>query len=204
MGYVLLNGPQAEPFDVPAAKVQIPGMDGGLTADDALIGLLIRAVREYAEQETGRSLITQTWRRVYDAFPGTDDGWSGGLDCSAFFLEKGPIQSITSITYADMAGAPQTVPPADYAVDLSGAVARIAPAFGKYWPTALPQIGSVAITFVAGYGANGDALPEGLKHWMKVRLATLYEHREEVAAGAPIHPLPYVDNLLNAYRIRRA
>ncbi|MGP8437179.1 head-tail connector protein [Paraburkholderia fungorum] len=46
------------------------------------------------------------------------------------------------------------------------------------------------------------AVPEGLKAWLKIRLSTLYENREEVAImnRGTIQALPYVDRLLDAYK----
>lgn len=45
-------------------------------------------------------------------------------------------------------------------------------------------------------------VPEGLKAWLKIRLSTLYENREEVAImnRGTIQALPYVDRLLDAYK----
>ncbi len=74
--------------------------------------------------------------------------------------------------------------------------------FGQIWPIALPQIGAVTVTFDAGYGAPA-AVPEGIKSWIKLRLGSLYAHREEVAAlsRGRIDPLPFVDGLLDPYRV---
>jgi hypothetical protein len=70
------------------------------------------------------------------------------------------------------------------------------------WPAALPQIGSVKVEFVAGYGEDA-AVPQGIKIWMLLRLGALYENREEVSAmrQGKIEALPYVDRLLDAYRV---
>lgn len=202
MGYRRTVAPTEEPLTLAEVKEHLASADPDLTADDNWITAQITAVREYAEQETGRSLITQTWQRVTDQFPGGCWDGENGLDGNAIRLEKGPIQSITSIVYVDMGGTSQTLANTEYVTDSTGAVTRIAPRFGKLWPIALPQLGSVTVTFVAGYGA-ANQVPEGLKTWMKLRLAALYENREEVSAGGPLTPLPFVDSLLNPYRIFR-
>lgn len=194
MGYQLIAAPAAEPLTLAEAKAH---MRVDISDDDVLITSLIVAARQYAEQLTARSFITQQWRFVFDSF--YDD------DTSTIYLEKGPIASIDSITYVDMTGVTQTMPSADYVADLSGPLARITPRFGKVWPIALPQIGSGAVNFTAGYGAAA-AVPEGLKSWIKLRLSALYENREEALAGTRIvvAELPYMDSLLDAYTIRRA
>lgn len=54
----------------------------------------------------------------------------------------------------------------------------------------------------AGDGQSfAGVIPEGLKAWLKLRLATLYENREEVAimTRGKIDVLPYVDRLLDPY-----
>lgn len=209
MGYQLITPPSQEPLTLAEAKLhcRIDTAD-----DDALITLLLTSVRQYAEQKTARSFITQQWKYVIDSFPGPalENYIPWGVEYSqpgnAVMLEKGPIQSIDSITYVDMAGVTQTMPSTDYVADLSGTLARITPRFGKIWPITLPQIGSATITFTAGYGGTPDKVPEALKSWMKVRLAALNENREEVLTGQRITvaEMPFIDSLLDGYRIIRA
>ncbi len=47
------------------------------------------------------------------------------------------------------------------------------------------------------------AVPEGILAWMKVRISTLYDNREEVAilTRGKVELLPYVDNLLDPFRV---
>lgn len=199
-----ISPPSTEPITLGEAKAHLR-VD--LTDDDALITALIVAARQYAESETGRSLITQSWRLVLDGFPGgrgpgTNGSISSLLPGNAILLDQAPVQSITSIQYLDTGGAWQTLPESEWVAELQSAPARITPAFGKTWPAALPQIGSVKVEFVAGYG-EASAVPQGIKIWMLLRLAALYENREEVSAmrQGKIEPLPYVDRLLDAYRV---
>lgn len=200
-----ISPPSTEPITLGEAKAHLR-VD--LTDDDALITALIVAARQYAESETGRSLITQSWRLVLDGFPGScgPAGTAGPIPSllpgNAILLDQAPVQSITSIQYLDTGGAWQTLPESEWVAELQSAPARITPAFGKTWPTALPQIGSVKVEFVAGYG-EASAVPQGIKIWMLLRLAALYENREEVSAmrQGKIEPLPYVDRLLDAYRV---
>lgn len=193
MGYQLITAPIAEPLSLAEVKAHLR-VD--IADDDALISLLIIAARQYCEQATARSLVTQQWALVMDGFY--------SLPGRVLQLEKGPVQSIDSITYVDMAGAPQTWPATEYAADLTGPLARITPRFGKIWPITLPQIGTATVSFTAGYGAP-SAVPEGLKSWMKLRIGTLYKNRESVLVDGRIDvvPLPFVDGLLDAYTIRR-
>ena len=123
----------------------------------------------------------------------------------ALLLEHGPVQSVDSITYLDMSSVVQTMPSANYIADMAGLLTRITPRFGQIWPITLPQIGSVTVNFTAGYGTTADKVPAGLIQWMKLRIGTLCENREEVVTGRGITvtPMPFMDGLLDPYRLVR-
>ncbi len=67
------------------------------------------------------------------------------------------------------------------------------------------QPGGAAIALTdAGTGSHYvGAIPEGIKAWMLMRVGALYENREEVAVmhRGQIQPLPFVDGLLDPYRV---
>jgi hypothetical protein len=46
-------------------------------------------------------------------------------------------------------------------------------------------------------------VPEGIKTWIKLRVGSLYVHREEVASmtRGRIDPLPFIDGLLDPYKV---
>lgn len=184
----LVTPPSGEPVSLAEAKLHLR-VD--VDDDDALISSLIATARQAAETLTGRQLISARWKLVLDAFP-----WGEIL------LAKCPVQSIVSIQYLDMNGLSQMLPSSDYVVDTACEPARITPVFGKTWPPTLPQIGAVTVTFDAGYGA-ASAVPEGLKSWIKLRVGSLYAHREEMSIlmRGRIDPLPFVDGLLDPYRV---
>ncbi len=73
-----------------------------------------------------------------------------------------------------------------------------------YTLAAIPGGPAIALTD-AGAGLNfvGE-VPEGIKAWIKVRVGALYQHREEMATagrGEKIEPLPFMDRLLDPYRV---
>ena len=43
-------------------------------------------------------------------------------------------------------------------------------------------------------------MPEGIKSWIKLRVGSLYAHREEVSRTG-IASLPFVDGLLDPYKV---
>ena len=279
----LIQPPVAEPLSLLEAKAHLR-VD--VTDDDALIAALITAARVYAETLTRRALVAQAWKLVLDSFPGpTMIGIPWGkpftLPGHAIYLEKSRVQTVTAISFIDMGGLQEVMPPANYIVDYTSEPCRITPVFGQIWPIPLPQIGAIEVDFVAGYAApfaantatssiaiqgswatyvvgnvirlsnSGGALPspllpltsywiqsvlspgvytlatspggpaitltdtgsgvsfvgvvpEGIKSWMKVRIGALYQHREEIATtgrGTKIEPLPFMDRLLDPYRV---
>ncbi len=200
----LITPPAAEPVSLAEAKLHLR-VD--FDEDDALIQALISAARQSAEMLTQRQLVTARWRMVLDSFlgcglMGVPAGQTFTLPGHAILIPKSPLQSVVEIRYLDMAGVSQVMPSAHYTVDKACEPARITPVFGQIWPVALPQIGAVSVTFDAGYGSAAD-VPEGLKSWIKLRLGSLYAHREEVASMARgrIDPLPFVDGLLDPYKV---
>lgn len=201
----LVTPPTAEPVSLAEAKLHLR-VD--FPEDDALIASLISAARQAAETITGRQLVTARWRLVLDSFPGPSlMGVPAGLPFSlpghAILLPKCPVQSVVAIDYLDMAGITQTMPPTEYTVDAACEPARVTPVFGRIWPIPLPQIGAVGVTFDAGYGAAAS-VPEGLRSWIKLRVGSLYAHREELAVssrGSRIDPLPFIDGLLDPYKV---
>ena len=200
----LVSPPAEEPVSLTDAKLHLR-VD--FTDDDALISALITAARQAAETITGRQIVTARWRMVLDSFPGPSlmgvpAGSPFTLPGHAILIPKCPVQSVVSIQYQDMAGIWQSMPTSDYVVDLACEPARITPVFGKIWPITLPQIGAVSVTFDTGYGAAAS-VPEGIKSWIKLRVGSLYAHREEVAAlsRGRIETLPFIDGLLDPYKV---
>jgi hypothetical protein len=190
--YTLATGPSVEPVLLSDVKNYLR-IDSDITNDDALITMLISAARRYAERYTGLSFITQHWTATTDNFPGVVvpptpfaavAAWLPNPQPSPeLMLLHGPVISVDSITYLDVNGTLQTMNPAtDYVVDLTGI---------------FPRIG-----FTAGMGADASSVPEEIKHWIMMRVGTLYENREEVAIlnRGKVEALPFVDSLLDYYR----
>lgn len=189
--------PTTEPVTLAEARVQCRLTASDSTADDGSIeDVWIPAARRHAEAYTGRSFITQSWRLTMDAFPGCIE------------LERGDVQQIDSLTYRDMAGTVQTIAWAVVAngvqrssdgtlvAEFSGGIGRIAPAFGNTWPVALSEIGAITVTYTAGYG-DATAVPAGIRAWILLRVARMYENREEPVDGEAASS--YLDGLLDPY-----
>jgi uncharacterized phiE125 gp8 family phage protein len=110
---------------------------------------------------------------------------------------------VQSVNYRDLTRTNQVMPSTDYLVDIATNPGRITPQFGNIWPIPVPEIASVWVDFTAGYGPSATDVPEGIRQWILLRLSTLYERRAEaeIVAKGRLEPMPFVDSLLDPYRI---
>lgn len=179
-----ITAPAAEPVSLAEAKAHLRVE---VSTDDALIGALITAAREAVEHELERSLITQIWEQVLDAFP------------VAFVLPRGPVDSIVSVKYLDLDGVEQTLDPSGYVMDNTSDPAYLVPAYNAAWPETRATINAVRVRYTTGYGAAGSDVPAAIRQWMLLQIGAMYDNR--AAAGVQVFALPYADRLLDRYRV---
>lgn len=179
--------PSAEPVTLAEAKVHCRVE---VSDDDAYITSLIVAVRMAAEQALQRTLITSTYKLNLDCFP------SGAIE-----LPYPVLQSVTSVKYYDTNGTQQTLTASThYRLDLvsqPGAVHAV-----DSWPDTQTRPDAVEVVYVAGW-ANAAAVPQSIKHWMMMRVETLYDARADFSIGRGIVSvsMPFADSLLDPYRV---
>lgn len=185
MGLTLSIAPAQEPVDLDTVKahLRIDGDD-----DDAMLSSLITAARMMAEQITGRSLITQTWAYKLDEWP--ED---------SLVLPKPPVQSVTSITYLDSAGDSQVWDSAEYGVYFDDWCSRVAPIYGGSWPTPQSQIDAITVTYVAGYGLTGLAVPQPINQAILLMIDRLFGDECAANSGGSTCDAPMA--LLSLYRV---
>jgi uncharacterized phiE125 gp8 family phage protein len=167
--------------------------------EDDFLRSLILVVRDWAEGETSKALLTQTLALHLDCFP-----------CSQIYLPRPPLQSVSSITYLDSNGTLQTlVAVTDYQVvgarttpDAHAPCGYVQPAYGESWPATYPVPECVTITYKAGW-LNVEAVPQRIKQAMLLTLADLYAHRETVMTGTIVNRIPLLDALLANERCHR-
>lgn len=192
---VRVTPPAVEPVSLVDAKahLRVDTFD-----DDTLIGLLISAAREWAEQETQRALITQQWRVSFDAFPVSNaiqpppsqwDRWPlvgllplGMTPNDVIPLPKPPLLSVESVTYIGTDGTPQTLDPSAYVVDSDAVVGRLVRAYNTSWPNARAQRNAITVNYTAGYGPASTDVPAAIRQAMLLAIGDLYENREAQSA----------------------
>lgn len=184
MGYDLITAPVVEPVTLAEARDHLRATSN---AEDWLIQGWIIAARRRAEALTHRALVTQTWDWYRDAFP----AWE-------MEVPFGRLQSVTSVSYIDAAGATQVLAGAKYLVDAKSDPGRLTPAYGEVWPSTRAQMNAVTVRFVCGYGL-ADKVPWEIRAAMLLMIGHLFKNREDVAdferfplpAGAAALLAPY-------------
>lgn len=164
--------------------------------EDALIDALVSAATADAEHIMGRAVMPQKWQLSIEAFPVASGDTTAEIE-----LPRPPVTAIDSITYVGSDGVDATVAAEDFQLaSASDYTAYVAPLYGEVWPTARDQAQSVRVVFTCGY-ANAAAVPEPIKAWIKLRVGALYANREAWTVGAAIERNPFVDSMLDRYRV---
>src|SRR5580698_7837977 len=213
LNYQLVTPPVVEPVTLADAKAYLR-VD--FDTDDVLITALITAAREMCEQKMNRAIYNQTYVLSLDQFNYGD--WRSTIpmerrnplrssalwESMALRLPMPRLVSVTSITYLDVTGTPQTLDPSTYNVDPASEPARIVPAINLTWPTTdyyMP--GSVKVTYISGTwgdGANVNTCPVSIKQAILLLIGHWYEHRSDVTELNLRQAPRAVDALLNPYR----
>lgn len=155
MTYELTVGetPQSAPAVEPVTAADMIGSAASFTRDSSAdeatnLSLLLPAARSIVERDTGRQLITATWRFTADAFP----AWELRLP------SKAPWQSISAITYVATDGTSTVLSSSNYR--LVAATGLIEPAYTYSWPDTRSQAGAVTFDVVCGFGLTAATVPE--------------------------------------------
>lgn len=187
MGITQLVAATEDPLTLADAKAHLRVTHND---EDAMISALIATARDAAEARTGRSLVTRQWRATLDAWPA--DG--------ILVLPRPPLDSVQAVTYLDADGNRQAVDAADYLVTIDTLQGTARPAYGKSWPSARWEPGSIRVDYTAGYGLAGD-VPQAIKAWMLLAIGTWYAQREAVITGTIVTELPaaFWQSLLDPY-----
>ena len=157
--------PAVEPISTAEAKEWLR-IDPSDTSQDAVLAILIKAVRDRVESRLRRSLITRTYSWTADS----DDVKMGTVT-----LPYPPVQSITSFkTYDDSSGSEveTVVDSGDYQLVNGTYLAER----GDGWDVNRRDKAAV-IVYVAGYGDAATDIPGSIRMVMFEMLALRFERR---------------------------
>lgn len=151
----------------PVSKAEVKTQaDIDFADHDDLLDQLIAGARAFTENYCGSRFGTQTVSVKCDSF----------ADMARF--PEAPLQSVTSISYVDIAGATQTLPTSVYEVRSDGLEVSIVLKYGQVWPSI--QTGSrITVVAIVGYAT----VPDDAKRAMLLYIAGGYANRENVKDG---------------------
>ena len=112
------------------------------------------------------------------------------------------VTRIVSVKYIDQDGVLKTLSSDAYVLDSASATAWLLPAAGVAWPETMASANAVRIDFVAGYGDAPGDVPEDIRLWMIAHAVQILNAPDGQGDGS-IKPLPFVDGLLDYYKIWR-
>lgn len=188
MGLKLKTAPIELPVTLIEAKAHLNILS---TDDDILIESLIGVATEQAEEITNRQLMRATYEMTMEILP------------ERFELKKPPLGAVEKIEYIpDGSNIYSLLDPSFYVVDGTVEPAVVVKHRDMSYPAISWMPNAVRVTYSAGY-ADAASVPKSIKQWMLIRIATLYEHREEIVVGMSVTPIQnnYNDYLINKYRV---
>ncbi len=156
------------------------------TKEDGLISRLIAGAREAFERETGRQLLTATWKGFLDGFP----QW----DHEPIEIARPPLVSVAAVNYVDTSGVDQTWAASEYDVEaFAGPFAQrgmLSPKADDDYPQTRRIPNAVTVDFDAGYGTEEIDVPFEIKDALLSWIGHHYNNREFVIVGQTAARVP--------------
>lgn len=191
MALTLISPPAVEPLSVAEAKdhLRVDHDD-----EDTYISSLILTSRLHIEAALSLTLIDQTWRWTFDAWP---------KQGATITLPLRPVSSINRIEIFNEQDVGEEVPGEDYDLDGDQVPPRIIRNTAQ-WPRPKISNGGIAVVFESGFGAAPEAVPQPIRHALALLVAHWYEHREPIEIGSKATAVPdTVSTLLQPYKVSR-
>jgi len=176
----------------------------GTTSEDYLIQSFIKSAESYAENYMKRSINKQQWELRLDEFPDLDE------KVQDIELPRPPLSTVSSevvVSYVKdtTLGDTTSVASTAFTIDYYSEPGIIYPSYDNEWPNPKEIPNAVRVTYYSGYSTPAN-VPEAIKHWVKLRVGSMYENRESLMVGTGnfISELPhsYVDGLLDEFVVQ--
>lgn len=161
--------------------------------EDSIITSINKAATRAAEDYCNRSFINQTWKAYLRCFPS-----------KRILLPRGRVSSITGIDYAVNAAHDTEWSSSEYITALETDIGIIEPV--DSWPdTDTDYPNGIEIEYVAGYGAAGSNVPNGIHQGIMILAADLYEmrrtHSDKALYETKYLDLPLWQRILDPFKI---
>jgi uncharacterized phiE125 gp8 family phage protein len=184
-----VTGPAVEPLTVAEAKLHLR-VD--ISDDDAYIGTLITAAREWVENYLDRTLITTQLILRAAEFP-TEE-----LELARPPMVASGTATTVVVTYTLADTTTATLSTALYRVDRTSTPGNVAPIINGTWPSdVIEDANAVAVTYWAGYGPTSASVPATIRHACLMLIGHWYESRSTVLVGVTSKPIEFaVESLL--------
>lgn len=180
----VITQPLLEPVSIAEVKSQL-GIDDGL--DDIIARRIVEA-RKFAEEYTGRALITQTREKRWNCF--VDEH------------ELPSALTVVSVKYIDSDGTEQTLDAADYVLDTYTFIPHVRTAYGVTWPSVRAERNAVRIQYTAGYGPKASDVEPLIREAMFLLIGHWMNRQPQIESGISISRIPFaVTDLLSPYRL---
>jgi uncharacterized phiE125 gp8 family phage protein len=166
MPAIQIEEPAIEPLTLAEAKAFLRVEH---TADDDLIGVLIKAARCEVEAATRRALITQGFRVVMDCWPKSNRVVS----------PVSPLRSVTAARVRGADGSASNLNLVAFTLDTVSSPGVIDFDRGAVIEPG-QRIASIEIEITAGYGESAASVPEPLRQAMRLLIARYYENRDQI------------------------
>jgi len=180
----LVTPPATEPITKTEVKSQLRTNIG--TREDTDIDRFITTTRQLFEAQTGRALITQTWKLYLDSWP------------DKLYLPKPPLASVTHVKYYDADDVQQTLNSSLYWVNTKAQPGFIA------WKsnTSLPELSErqppIEVQFVCG----ASTVDVAIKQALLLTAGSYFENRTQFIQGDYLSEFPLGwQVLVNQYRV---
>ena len=153
-----------EPLQLHEVKKHLEIADADTTHDEQIQGLIQQA-REQVEHDCQVVLVSRTVTEKFN--------WSG--DEEYWQLYYRPVSAVTSIAYYDTTNTQQTFSASLYSLDTDRR--RVWLNSNAAWPTTYDRWDAITLTYTAGFGANGSAVPMMYKQAMLLLIGYYFEER---------------------------
>lgn len=155
--------------------------------DETIQENILSAISE-AEGLTNRQFAKATYELYLENFPREN-----------FKFPKNPINEIVSIEYMDLNGSYQLLDSSTYYLYKLHEVGKIE--FEEYPNVQIKRHKqAVRITFTCGYSES--EFPQDLRQYLRVKVSTLFEFREDIVSGTTISRTNHIESIIEKYKIR--